>query len=77
MESMEFKYRTGEHGTSRITRVYRSTCGRVGMVKRTAKYSPHEYGKTRVRYFDWNKPDNAPEYESLSECVAALESSDE
>lgn len=70
---MRFNYMTGEYGTSRITRVYRSECGRIGKVKRTAKRGPHEFGKVWVKYFDWSKPDSAPEYDTLDECLEALE----
>jgi hypothetical protein len=68
---MRFLYHTGEHGTARITRVYRSECKKVGKVIRTAKYADGCFGKARVRYFIWGLPDSATEYASLDDCLAA------
>jgi hypothetical protein len=72
---MDFNYLTGEITTSRVTRVYRSQCGNVGKVIRTPVHNYHAgtYGKPRVAFFIWHKPDSAPEYKTIEDCLQALE----
>ena len=71
--SEELKYNSlgGELATPISSRLYRSTCGSVGKIVRTKTSGRivHKFGERAVRYFVWDKPDSAPEYEKESDAM--------
>lgn len=65
---MLFHYDNGELRWKGATRVYRSDCGKVGMVRYFR--DGHDVDE---RYFVWALSDSAPEYATWTEALAAAE----
>lgn len=71
---MKFNYVSGQLGKPSI-RVFRSECGTIGKVVRTPAKGPappYTWGTPKTKYFVWDLPDNAPEYDTIEEAQAAV-----
>ena len=72
-ESLTYNSRGGELATPISSKLYRSKCGKIGKIVRTKTSGRIElkFGKRWVRYFVWRFPDDAPEYRTESDAIAA------
>lgn len=70
-EDLKYNSLGGELATPVSSRLYRSTCGGVGKIVRTKTSGRivHKFGERTVRYFVWDEPDSAPEYEKESDAI--------
>ncbi len=69
----DFEYISGGHGSGFGWRVYKSLDGLVGKVVRTGRGRHHgEWEGVTTRYFIWDFPDSAPEYDTYEDACAVL-----
>lgn len=62
------------YADTETTKVYRSTCGRLGQVLRTSRCRGRQWRAPQWRYFIWDdgEDEDAPEYGTVEEALAAM-----